>query len=227
MVMLYFDLVEFFVLFVGCWLWLSDCCNVVEFCCGDYFGFVELLLDEVVCCCVVEYICMCLIGLICLFIYLCYGGYVFNLVSFYYCYVVDGCMLEIIVVEIINMLWKECYVYVLLLVEGCMCGMVVVWVFDKIFYVLFFMLMVCCYDWCFSILGDVLCVYMNVFDGDCCDFDVMLVLECWLLDGIGLVCVLWCYLLMMLQVVWVIYWQVLKFWFKCNFVYDYFKYYEN
>jgi len=88
-------------------------------------------------------------------------GYVFNPVSFYYCYGGDGRTLEAVVAEITNTPWKERHAYVLPAANG--------WVraaFPKAFHVSPFFSMSQRYRWALGDPGDTLVVAMvNEEDG--------------------------------------------------------------
>lgn len=154
----------------------------------------------------------CLVGCVMFLIQLCYFGFYFNLVNFYYCYdEVD--ILCWVLVEVCNMLWNECYYYVVDGQQVCL--------LEKVFYVLLFNLMDMVYYWCFNVFGKMLYMYIENYQVSKV-FDVILVLSCVLLICVNLCGLLLCLLLMILKIVFVIYWQVLWLWLKCVLLYNYF-----
>jgi hypothetical protein len=82
-------------------------------------------------------------------------GYVFNPVSFYYCFDADGTTLEAVVAEITNTPWKERHAYVLPAGDGTVRA-----VFDKAFHVSPFFDMAQRYRWLVPTPGDTLSVTM-------------------------------------------------------------------
>jgi hypothetical protein len=88
-------------------------------------------------------------------------GYVFNPVSFYYCFGADGATLEAVVAEITNTPWKERHAYVLAASDDAVRA-----VFDKAFHVSPFFDMAQRYRWLIPTPGDTLSVTMvNEQDG--------------------------------------------------------------
>ena len=64
-----------------------------------------------------------------------YAGYVFNPVSFYYCFGADGTRLECLVAEITNTPWGERHVYALPVAQAERLAGAWRWSFDKAFHV--------------------------------------------------------------------------------------------
>jgi len=82
-------------------------------------------------------------------------GYVFNPVSFYYCFGADGTTLEAVVAEITNTPWRERHAYVLPAGHGAVRA-----VFDKAFHVSPFFAMAQRYLWLITTPGESLSVTM-------------------------------------------------------------------
>jgi uncharacterized protein len=144
-----------------------------------------------------------------------YAGFVFNPVSFYYCYAVDGRTLDCIVAEITNTPWRERHAYVLDAQTAERHGRCLHWHFAKAFHVSPFIGMRRDYDWRFTVPGDDLYVHMNVVGEDAeREFDATLSLHRQPLNAASLRRVLWRYPLMTTKVVGAIHWQALRLWLK-------------
>jgi DUF1365 family protein len=102
MAQLYLDLDEVDQVFAQRWLWSSDRRNLAQFQRSDYLEPTRLPLAEAV----RQRVDLATgnrpAGPIRLLTHLRYFGYVFNPVSFYYCYAADGVTLECILAEITN-----------------------------------------------------------------------------------------------------------------------------
>jgi hypothetical protein len=220
MAQLYLDLDEVDRVFAGRWLWSANRKNLAEWRRSDYLGPAQVPLAQAVRDRVRAAAGSTPQGPIRLLAHPRYAGYVFNPVSFYYCYEPDGSTLHSIVADITNTPWRERHAYVLPMdrAKGGERGMR--WRFDKEFHVSPFMPMARGYDWCFTAPGDDLLVHMRVTDGARSEFDASLVLRRQPLDARSLSRVLWRYPLMTAQVIGAIHWQALRLWVKRNPVHD-------
>lgn len=150
-------------------------------------------------------------------------GYVFNPVTFYYCFGKDargGERVEAIVAEITNTPWGEMHAYVLD-GRGARRGGHLRWGFDKVFHVSPFMPMDLGYDWAFTDPNERLTVQMNLRRAGSGEeggggkvFDATLRLERRELTPGAMRSVLARYPLMAGQVIASIHFEALKLWLK-------------
>ena len=214
---LYLDLDELDRVFTDRWLWSVGRRNVAEFRRSDYLGPAEVPLVQAVRDCAERAIGRRPAGPVRLLTHLRYAGYVFNPVSFYYCYTDTTCRtLDCIVTEISNTPWRERHAYVLPMESAKAQGRALHWSFAKRFHVSPFMPMERDYAWRFTAPGKDLLVHMDVLSEGEPQFDATLTLHRRPLDGHSLRRVLTRYPLMTTRVIGAIYWQALRLWLKKN-----------
>ena len=217
---LFLDLDEIDSVFAGRWLWSRDARNLAEFRRSDYLGPSAVPLTEAVQQLLERHTGKRPAGPVRLLTHLRYAGYIFNPVSFYYCYEAHGGALSAIVAEITNTPWGERHAYVLPADSAHRFAGDWEWTFPKVFHVSPFIGMKRDYSWRFSAPGERLGVRMSVLSADGPELEATLSLERRPLTGASLRRVLWRYPLMTAKVIGAIHWEALRLWLKRTPVHD-------
>ncbi len=223
--MLYLDLAELPQVFDGSWLFSARRRALAEFRRADHLGDTAVPLDQAVRELVEERCGRRPVGPIRLLTHLRYFGYVFNPVSFYYCFDSSGAEVEFIVAEVNNTPWGERHCYVLEAGQpgpGSAAAQRRQLRFQpaKAMHVSPFMPMDTAYDWRFAAPGKCLSVHMaNLQDGKKM-FDATLSMQHRAITPAALAWVLISYPLMTLKIMAAIHWQALRLWLKKCPVYD-------
>lgn len=205
--MTYLDLAELDEVFRGRWLWSARRPALARFRREDHLGDPEAPLDEVVRDLVAERSGCRPDGPVRLLTHLRYAGFVFNPVSFFYCYDRAG-RLDSIVADVTNTPWNERHQYVLP-ARGARGPLR--FLTSKEFHVSPFMEMDLDYAWTFGEPGERLALRIeNRAPGGRPLFDATLALRRREISGASLAATLARFPLMTLQVVAAIYWQA--FW---------------
>lgn len=205
--MAYLDLSELEDLFRGRWLWSTRRPAVARFHRRDHLGAPRVPLDVAVRDLVEQKTGARPSGPIRLLTHLRYFGYVFNPVSFYYCFDPPGDRVTTIVADVSNTPWGERYQYVLTAAAG---GARHRFALRKAFHVSPFMPMEIDYDWRFTDPAGSLAVHMISRRDAQPLFDATLSLQRRPMDGASLARILIRHPAMTLQVVAGIYWQALR-----------------
>jgi len=212
--MMYLDLSELPALFQRRWLWSSHRPALARFCRSDHFGDPSIPLDEAVRELVASETGKRPEGPIRLLTQLRYFGYVFNPVSFYYCFNEDSGEVETIVAEVNNTPWGERHCYVLPQSKNQGCGGRHHHRPAKEMHVSPFMPMDTDYDWRFNRPEDLLTVHMENSRQGGKIFDATLVLQRKEVTAGSLAWVLLSFPMMTMKIIGAIYWQALKLWAK-------------
>ena len=202
--MVYLDLAELDHVFAGRWLWGVERARLATFRRADYLGDPRTPLDGSVRDLVCAETGSRPAGPIRLLTHLRYAGYVFNPVSFYYCFGAAG-GLEAVVADFSNTPWNERHAYVLRAEGGRVDARVA-----KQFHVSPFLPMQHEYRFSFEAPGEALRAGIENFAGDERAFGARLELRRREIDGASLASALLRYPLMTAQVVAAIYWRALR-----------------
>jgi DUF1365 family protein len=224
--MMYLDLAELPHLFNSCWCWSARAPALARFKRSDYHHTLndgddhrdESSLDESVRRTVTAQTGRRPEGPIRMLTHLRYFGYIFNPVSFYYCFDGGGIKVQTILAEITNTPWKERHAYVLPVAAATRNDTVMRFEFGKEFHVSPFWPMDMRYDWRLSTPGEQLRIHMDNLqqqDGHMRRvFDATLTLQREEISSASLSRALVKYPLMTAKVSGAIYWQALRLWFQ-------------
>jgi DUF1365 family protein len=208
--MLYVDLAELPRVFEGNWLWSATRPALAWFRRADHLGDPSEPLDECVRRLVARETGRRPLGPIRLLTHARYFGYVFNPVSFYYCFAADGETVDAIVAEVRNTPWGERHCYVLDAAGGPARHFTTA----KALHVSPFMPMDVRYDWDFEMRGRRLGIGMTLTRDGQRVFAAGLDLRRRELTPRRLTYALAAYPVMTLKVIAAIYWQALKLWLR-------------
>lgn len=212
--MMYLDLEELPTVFTERWLWSVGRGNLASFQRTDHVGDPVMPLDCSIRALVAERTGQTPTGPIRLLTHCRYFGYVFNPVSFFFCYDTSGKHVEAIVAEITNTPWGERHCYVLGDRDNLAAGSRKRFHLNKEFHISPFIGMDVAYDWRFTEPTRQLTIHMeNLRDGHPF-FDATMVLQRKELSCTVLARVLVQYPLMTAKVIGAIHWQALRLWMK-------------
>ena len=210
----YLDLDELGTVFSKRWLWSVKRPALARFKRDDYFGDQEKPLKQAVTEHVEQETGKKPQGPIRMLTHLRYFGYVFNPVTFYYCFDKSDSYVETIVAEITNTPWGEKHAYVLPQEENILDKKMMKFRMNKEFHVSPFMHMNIQYDWRFSLPGELLNVHMNNHEGENKIFDAILRMEKQPITARNCAYVLTTFPFMTMKVISGIYWQAFRLFLK-------------
>jgi uncharacterized protein len=216
--MAYLDLAELDQVFRGRWLWSTTRRALARFDRRDHLGDPAQPLDEAVRALVAERTGRRPAGPIRLLTHLRYFGFVFNPVSFYYCFDAAGQTVETVVAEVNNTPWGERHCYVL--PQAAPGAEVLRAQSAKLMHVSPFHPMALRYDWRLHTPGEALAVHMALRPADSADaggapiFGATLALRRVPVGGAALAGTLLRFPWMTAKVIAAIHWQALRLWLK-------------
>jgi uncharacterized protein len=208
--MMYLDLEELPTLFDRYWCWSATRPALARFKRDDYHGDASSPLDRAIRDTVKQSTGRSPQGPIRVLTHLRYFGYVFNPVSFYYCFDAHDTRVETIVAEITNTPWKQRHAYVLPVTQSLQGARSMQFGFDKSFHVSPFMPMDVRYDWRFATPGNALLVHMKNFRDGKRTFDATLTLAREEISHASMAKSLLQFPSMTVRVTTAIYWQALR-----------------
>lgn len=212
----YLDLAELDTVFAGRWLWSTRRRNLVAFHRADYHGPASLPLAEAVRQTVERETGRRPEGPIRLLTHLRMFGYVFNPVSFYYCFAADGEALEAVLAEVTNTPWGERQSHVL--VPRSSGDTVLRDRHRKVLHVSPFLALDLDWDWRFSTPAERLAVHVRALavapTTTTTSLDATLTLRRRPISAASLAAALLRFPLMPAQVMLGIHWQALRLWWK-------------
>ena len=206
----YLDLDEIDQVFTGRWFWSTRLPAPAWFKRADYIGKDDVSLKTAVMDRVEQETGNRPEGPIRMLAHLRYFGFVFNPVTFYYCFDKSDSFVETIVAEITNTPWGERFAYVLPVGDDVREKRHLKFEMDKDFHISPFMPMDIRYNWFFNIPDERLNVHMVNYDQDEKIFDATLTMERKPISSINCASVLVRYPFMTTKVIVGIYWQALR-----------------
>jgi uncharacterized protein len=211
--MMYLDLSELDRVFQGRWFWSTKRAALARFRRKDHLGdewqpLAESVRDFI------RSVKECVpTGKICLLTSLRTFGYVFNPVSFYFCYD-EGKELDCVVAEVNNTPWGERHCYLLNKEQFSAKGGAASHLLEKQFHVSPFMPMDIRYRWQLTSPGEAITIQIDNFRGDSQVFDVTMRMERKEIGTFNLASQLVRFPFAAQRVIQAIYWQAFKLWWK-------------
>lgn len=203
--MLLFDVDQLEAIFAKSRWWSINRFNLIGFVRGDYIGDASLSIKQAVAERIWQSCQQPFSGNIKLLTHPRYAGFVFNPVSFYFCY--DNDQLKFIVAEINNTPWNERFSYVLPVQNA---DEEQVFEFDKQFHVSPFMPMQLRYLWRFRIQSEQLAIHMTLLNEQHTQFEAAMNGRIEAFTPQSMRRLPWHYPLQTLRVVMRIYWHALR-----------------